>query len=295
MRVRVFATKGAYLAGAAVVIAAALWASGFPPREWLAQLHPDEPAISRDAPTQDDRTRAQSSPQASSLSVPDNPYSLPGTDASASPSPLPLYLVGVVPGRNVTEGTAHIGTSIENPQTYAAGATLSNGARLAEIHSDHVVLTKGERSVRLDLYKRDQPLQQQPSPDELLNVGGNEEPLLAQPRHREVLTDYLRPSPLYDGDALRGYQLYPGKKAHVFSRMGLHAGDVITAIDGVPLTDPEHAIQMLRDLTAGAALHVTIERGGRREQATLDGAVILADLEQIQTLGRSTTAEQPSI
>jgi len=33
-------------------------------------------------------------------------------------------------GRNAREGTARLGTHPENPQTYAAGAILANGARL---------------------------------------------------------------------------------------------------------------------------------------------------------------------
>jgi hypothetical protein len=39
--------------------------------------------------------------------------------------------------------------SPENPQNYVAGALLSNGAELTEIHTDYVVLERGGKRSRL--------------------------------------------------------------------------------------------------------------------------------------------------
>lgn len=286
----------ASLGGAAVVAVVVLWAAGLPPSEWLARLH----ALVSSPPT-------VVTPQIATTPVPMAPASpaaravpsadvkaLPGTDSSLSKVPLPLYLVGVAPGRNVTEGTAQIGTNIDNPQTYTAGAMLVNGARLAEIYSDHVVLKKNDRTARLDLYNRAKPIAV--SSNELLNVGGNSTPVASiKPASHDALTDYLRPSAVYVEQTLHGYKVFPGKKSSVFSQLGLQAGDVITAIDGSPLIGRAETIQTLRQLTEGAAFAVTVERGATKIQMTLDGAVILADHEQSVVLNQTPALNPPTL
>lgn len=281
---------------AAIVAITVLWAGGFPPTEWLSRLQAliSEPAPA--IPQESNNAKAaapNASPAAQALPSADV-NALPGTDSSLSKVRLPLYLLGVAPGRNVSEGTAQIGTSIDNPQTYMAGAMLVNGARLVEIHNDHVLLQKGDRSARLDLYSRTKPVPT--GSNEILNVGGDSTPVASiKPVSRDVLTDYLRPSAVYDDQALRGYKVFPGKKSGVFSQLGLQAGDVIIAIDGSPLIGRAETIQMLRQLTEGAALSVTLERAGARMQMTLDGAVILADREQNQMLSQTSSPNQPTL
>jgi type II secretion system protein C len=286
------------LSVAAAVMVLALWAAGMPPTQWLEQLAKLVQGSAVVDTSDKDATKQGTSnlaPHAVSVQVAADPHALAGTDSSISKVPLPLYLLGVVPGRSVTEGTAQIGTSIDNPQTYSAGAMLANGARLTEIHSDYVLLKRGERSARLQLFKRNAPPRPVPGSDDLLNVGGAPAPEPPKATNYEMLTDYLRPVPLYDGEVLRGYQLYPGVKRGVFTQLGVHPGDVITAIDGMPLIDAEQTIQMLRELTQGAALTVTVERNGRREQATLDGAAILADREKMATSSPSAPTYPPAI
>jgi membrane-associated protease RseP (regulator of RpoE activity) len=284
----------ASLAVAAVVAIAVVWAAGFPPAEWLSRLHAlaSEPAPTVPQPGSEANTPA---PQAAAQALPTvDVNALPGTDSSLSKIPLALYLLAAAPGRNVTEGTAQIGTSIDNPQTYMAGAMLVNGARLVEIHSDHVVLRKGERSARLDLYTRTKPAAA--SSNELLSVGSESTPVASsKPAKRDSLIDYLRPSAVYDDQTLRGVKVFPGKKSGVFAQLGLRAGDVITAIDGSPLIGRAETIQTLRQLTEGAALSVTVERAETRIQMTLDGAVILADLEQSEMVSQSLAPNQPTI
>lgn len=277
---------------AAALVGAVLWAAGVPTR-WMAVLL--QRSASSTAPSGADDATNSSARSAFALS-PDQLKSdsgAAGTDASTSTQPLPLYLVSVAPGRNAFEGTAQIGTSIANPQNYAAGAMLANGAQLAEIHSDHVLLRRAERSTRLYLYDRSSLSAQSSVRDDLASVGGTPvpEPLLASTR--EVLTDYLRPSPLYEGEALRGYRIYPGRKRSVFAQLGLQSGDVITAIDGMPINDATTTLNVLRELVNGAALKVAIEGNQGHKEITLDGAVIVADLHQTESLGQAQAGTSP--
>ncbi len=118
--------------GTACVATLALWSAGLPPGKWFEALQQwtskDEASLAQT------RDSVASAPIAANDAVVATSTSIDtashGTDSSVSPRPLPLYLVVTMPGRNKNEGTARIGTSVENPQTYTSGAILANGARL---------------------------------------------------------------------------------------------------------------------------------------------------------------------
>jgi type II secretion system protein C len=266
-------------AGAAILIVVALWSAGLPPSEWLRRTQAwlsesnkrtDEGATAIAAPAQAPSAQPASAPAPSAeLSA--------GTDSSVSASPQPLFLVATSPGRNKNEGTALIGTNPDSPQTYVGGAMLVNGARLAEIHRDYVLLSRGDDSARLELYRRSKP--SPPISSALLHVGGEQPARLPVAETREILTDYVRPSPVYDGEVLRGYEVYPGAKSGVFARLGLESGDLITAIDDSPLSDAQQAMELFGQLTRGVAVVATVVRKTARRRVTLDGALITADQE----------------
>jgi type II secretion system protein C len=198
---------------------------------------------------------------------------LPGTATSIAKQPQPLLLIATHRGSTPATGTASIGTQASNPQTYAAGALLVNGARLVEIHEEFVVLERGGQQAKLYLANRGQTQK-----SALLTVGGEStRPQLMAAQHTDVLVQYLRPSPVYEGEVLKGYQVYPGPRSDLFARLGLRSGDVILALEGVPFADPQQAIAALEQLTLGRSLLATLERGGQVEQVTLEGGVILAE------------------
>jgi type II secretion system protein C len=198
-----------------------------------------------------------------------------GNDSSISPDPLSLTLVQVHLGRNATEGSAEIGVVRESPQTYQAGAILENGARLAEIHSDYVLLRRGSKSARM--YLENATTAGKLGDVTMLTVGGiKEAPPPAKVTSREILTDYIRPSPVYDGDTLVGFQVYPGAKAGPFTQMGLQPGDLITEIDGAPLNDPAIAWDIFHQLAEGSAISATVKRKETAQSISLDGSLIVS-------------------
>jgi type II secretion system protein C len=198
-----------------------------------------------------------------------------GNDSSISPEPLALTLVQVHLGRNASEGSAEIGVVRESPQTYQAGAMLENGARLSEIHSDYVLLKKGNKLARL--YLENAHSTGKIGDTAMLTVGGAiEAPPPAKITSREILTDYIRPNPVYDGDAVVGFQVYPGAKSGPFSQMGLQAGDLVTEIDGTPLSDPVLAWSIFHQLAEGSAFAATVKRKGSVQSVSLDGSLIVS-------------------
>jgi hypothetical protein len=258
----VWLRRAVNVVGALSVTMLVIWASGLDPYGLWQRVTSPKPVPVAKAP----------------VHLPSKPIGLApptpkGSDSSISPEPLRLILVQVHPGRNATEGSAEIGVVRESPQTYQAGALLENGARLAEIYSDNVVLKKDGHSARLYLENATSPAKVNDTA--MLLVGGPKEaPPPAKITSREVLTDYIRPSPVYDGETLIGYQIYPGQKSGPFTQMGLKAGDLITEIDGTPLSDPEMAWEALRQVADGSALTAVVKRNGTLEHVTLDGALI---------------------
>ncbi len=252
----------------AVAIAAALWSSG-----WLQTLlHDSEGSLitGNAPPAPESSTIAPQTVPSAPRVVPGQP--LPGGDSSVSAVPQPLHLIATIPGRNPREGTARLGTDAQNPQTYSAGAILVNRARLIEIHADHVVLERDGRRRRLYIEGKGPQISDE---SDLAMVGG------AAPAPRAIhfaedrLVDVIRHMPYYDGELFAGLQIFPGRQAGLFAQLGLKSGDVIVAIDAVPLADQATAAELLQSLTEGAVLTVTVLRTTARTDVALDGTIML--------------------
>ncbi len=238
----------------------ALWLSGFDRRDLL-----NAGRVEHGIPTEYQRERRASDP----VSVV-QPQPI-GTDSSVSEVPVRLVLAATHLGRNSREGYADIGTAAVSPQRYRAGALLANGARVAEIHADHVVLTRDGQEAQLAVQGHG-PADLRTEPSSLLTVGGARRSTPAIPDSQDALTDRIRIAPVFESDALHALEVYPGVQSEAFGRLGLQQGDRITAIDGAPVSDQARAMAELRRLTEGAALLVTVERGAGTEVLALDGS-----------------------
>jgi general secretion pathway protein C len=228
----------------------------------------------RDKPSQSPSTPVHAA-ELAEKPAPSAPIVVPkGNDSSISPVPLKLVLVHTQAGRTPHEGYAQIGVVRETPQTYLAGAILVNGARLIEIYPDRVRLEKDGHSAWLHLQGKWSWGKTEDG--DLLRIGGDTSPKsAAHITSREALTDYIRPSPVYDGGTLLGYQVYSGRNAGPFVQMGLQTGDVIVAINGTPLAEPNSAWEALRALMSGGLFDAVILRRGNQERLTLDGSLLV--------------------
>lgn len=198
-----------------------------------------------------------------------------GTDSSVSKTRVPFILKAIRLGRNAREGYAELGVNPASPQTYRAGALLANGARIEEIYSEYIVLERDGQRVRLYVDGHAPP--DHPSFDSaLLMVGGADRPTPALPNSTDALTDYIRVTPVYRGEALQALEVYANERSDVFVKLGLEPGDRITAINGEALSDAASAIASLRRLTRGEALQITVQRRGRLETLSADGLIVTA-------------------
>jgi general secretion pathway protein C len=82
----------------------------------------------------------------------------------------------------------------------------------------------------------------------------------------------------YDNAAgkLRGFRAYPGRNRAIFGKLGLKAGDLVTAINGTPLDDPQRSQDVFNTIQTSDHVTVTIERGGQKQDITLNIAQVAA-------------------
>jgi hypothetical protein len=213
-----------------------------------------------------------------------------GTDSSVSSREMQLILVATAPGRTPKEGTATLGTNPRNPQTYAAGAQLVNGAVIEEIYHEHVVLelngirsqlTVGQKSLFQRLTSR--------TPETgATTVGGAvaHQPLETVASSREDLSEIIRPEPVFDDRGFVGLRILAGRYSHKLDALGLKSGDIVRTIEGKPLKSADSAWQTIDDaLSTGSSIVVSIEREGTLSSVILDGSQIIESATQVNPLG----------
>jgi type II secretion system protein C len=188
----------------------------------------------------------------------------------------PLSLFGVKVGSNAGEGLAVLGAAEASSRTYLAGALLENGARLAELYPDHVVLTRAGQRYTLYLPEKGRSQSLVANSSARLTVGEfkPEVPPLTPPAVR--VSDAIRVAPAYENGQMAGFHVFPGAKPGQMEKWGLASGDVLTSLSGEPLNTSEQVDSAMEQLAQGASIQGEVRRGNERLPVTLDGSMLLA-------------------
>ncbi len=243
-------SRGLAGVAAAVLMSATLWTTG-----------PFDGLIGKAKRSRSDGSASSSSTAHSASNPSSSKDGVPGR------TPRTLRLVATEPGRNASEGRARLGVGGSSTQTYLVGALLANGARLVEVHAGYVVLERQGQRQWLSVGASD-------IGGDVVAVSAPEVLPTRRAPSREPITETIRMTPVYQGNELRGYRVFPGARAEAFAALGLHPGDVITALNGAPLNDSEKATALFRNLTTHAALVATVERESRLTSVNLDGSIL---------------------
>ena len=91
--------------------------------------------------------------------------------------------------------------------------------------------------------------------------------------------ELLRPQPVFAGGSLRGYRVYPGRNRAQFAGLGLQPGDLVMAVNGTALDDPNRGLEILRGIGQGGAVTLTVERGGQQQQITVDPTSVVQQIQ----------------
>lgn len=205
------------------------------------------------------------------------PRALPATS-------LNLKLVGVLAFGESDRSRALIRSGNQTPEPYGLKAEVPGGATVNEILPDRVVLDRNGRYETLMLEKSTPSSSGSNSRVATYNRSGRSSGFNSSSGsgntdlgaiREEILLDpskasqYVRVQPARSGNQLRGYRVYPGRNRAAFKNVGLRAGDLVTAVNGVQLNDPAKSLQLLGDLSQANSVSLTVERGGKPRNVTL--------------------------
>jgi general secretion pathway protein C len=229
----------------------------------------------------------------------------PDLDPSrAPPTQANLVLAGTIATSDPKRGVAII--SDGGPaKVYAVGDNIG-GAALHSVYLDHVILDRAGTLETLQLLRLLGPGMN--APPVVRRFGGDAHTVAAVEDIRRrvqqdpgLLDQVMRTVPSYDSAAgkLRGFRAYPGRNRQIFNKLGLRPGDLVTAINGTALDDPQRSQEVFNTIQTSDHVTVTVERGGQKQEISLNIAQVAAqatrelDGEPNSAAGAANGAAQP--
>ncbi len=201
--------------------------------------------------------------------------------ANAPATTLNLILRGIVAAAKDNHESLAIISSNGIEQTYAPGAQLPGGAQIQSIYPDRVLINLNGRIQSLQLPKStgaDAAGNTLLPPVSTPNVvyGSNLPPMqnLNQLRndlirHPEHLLDVMRAMPVMENGKLSGYRVFPVGNSDAFAKLGLKPGDVVTAVNGMPLDNPAESMGILNQIKTSEQISITYTRNGQQQTQVL--------------------------
>jgi len=200
--------------------------------------------------------------------------------ANAPQTSMPLVLTGIIAADDPQNGLAILGPNAAGAKVFAVGDNVPGGAKLHSVYIDRVVIDRGGKLESLMLPRQQGPNAAPPSASALQT----EAPVMD--RMRKLMTDdpglmadIMRPQPVFAQGKQKGYRVYPGRNRQAFSRLGLHPGDLVMAINGTPLDDPARGQEIFRTLGSSSEAHITVMRSGQQQDLTLNIAQVAQEAE----------------
>jgi general secretion pathway protein C len=199
--------------------------------------------------------------------------------ANAPQSTANLVLAGTIATSDPKRGVAIISDAGPS-KVYSVGDKLG-GASLHSVYLDHVILDRGGVLETLLLPRllgpgmHAAPVMRRPAADPRTAAAVDNIRRMVQ-QDPGLLDQVMRTVPSYDSAAgkLRGFRAYPGRNRQIFNRLGLKPGDLVTAINGTALDDPQHSQDVFNTIQTSDHVTVTIERGGQRQDISLNIAQV---------------------
>jgi general secretion pathway protein C len=189
--------------------------------------------------------------------------------AQAQDTALNLQLVGLVQSSDDKLARAILLLD-GRQQQFAIGEQLPASGKvvLARVLADRAILDNNGRYETLWLYdpaaaqKLGQP--STPVPAATSDLRGNGEVTAAVTDYRAQL--YQNPASLANLIQVSvqqdGFRIRPGSDPQTFAALGLLADDVVTAINGTPVNDPQQALEVYNQMRTATEANLTIRRGG---------------------------------
>jgi len=203
-------------------------------------------------------------------------------DANAPQTNVQLLLSGVLAVPDPKRGLAIIGPTAAAGRLYSVGSALPGGVSLYAVYADRVLINRGGVIESLQLPKQLQPAAIAPA---VVNTGQSPAQRLAAlaQGNGALLGGLVHVTPVMDlhTGKLNGYRITPGGRGSLgaFTQLGLRPGDLITAVNGTALDDPNRGNEILQTLSSSGTANVTIQRNGQSLDLNLNLETVVNDAE----------------
>lgn len=175
---------------------------------------------------------------------------------------LALTLFGVRVNAATGGGSAIIAGADGVQQVFKTGAEVMPGVLLAEVHFDHVGLSRNgsKELLYLDQSKPAPGAETvlAASPAGPVGDTGGSSPLSVQ-----AVRSGINFQPQAEGGRVTGLQVSAGADGAAFRAAGFQPGDVIVGVGGKPIANAGDGVTLLNSLKPGGAVSVTVQRGGQ--------------------------------
>jgi general secretion pathway protein C len=222
----------------------------------------------------------------------------PNQDPSNAPaSTANLVLAGTIATQDPKHGVAIVSDGGPS-KVYSVGDNIG-GASLHSVYLDRVILDRGG-SLETLLLPRVLPNSHVaarppgPSPRTVAAVDNIRRMVQQDPG---ILDQVMRTVPSYDNAAgkLRGFRAYPGQNRAIFGKLGLKPGDLVTAINGTQLDDPQRSQEVFNTIQTSDHVTVTVERAGQKQEISLNIAQVAAQAtKDLESPGAAAAAATPA-
>ena len=152
-------------------------------------------------------------------------------------------------------------------QTYRIGERLA-GAEILDIYPDRVIISNNGEHEALLLYPdlSVQAVAERPQANKETSIADVREELLSNPAS---FTDIVSISPVRRDGKLAGYRINPASRPELFEAAGLQNNDIALSVNGLDLTNPIEAMQLMQSLPELEQASLSIERQGQIYQIDL--------------------------
>lgn len=195
-----------------------------------------------------------------------------GIEEQAQDTALNLQLVGLV--QTSEEKLARAILLLDGKQQqFTIGEQLPASGKvvLAKVLADRAIIDNNGRYETLWLYDPESAKKlgeltpaSAAAPAATQDLRGNSAVTSAVSGYREQL--YQNPASLANliqvSVQQNGFRIRPGSDPKTFAAMGLLTDDVVTAINGVPVNDPQKALELYNQMRTATEATLTIRRGG---------------------------------
>ncbi len=197
----------------------------------------------------------------------------PVKKATVAPiSRLNLTLKGVFASEPIESSLAIISSGKRDELLYAIGETLPGGATLKEVYSDRVIIERNGSLETLPLLLEEAkiittvetPLQ-------------NEQVFRSTPKELRVqllkdpsqIPKIMATIAQYKNGKVIGFKLQMKKYKGILQQYGLRKTDIVTAINGIDITNSKNAFKLLQQLTNAPSLNLDILRNGQKQSLSI--------------------------